>query len=194
MLMACRHCGLIQRLPTLGPDSQAVCHRCRLPMTRAVGGRRGRQRTLAAAVAALVLYFPAITLPMLVIRRLGYEHSSSLISGTWELLSHGEWFVGLVVFLFSVVLPLVKIVLLLELSLLEVSHRHHRAATYRWMEQLGKWSMMDVLLVALLVMLVKLGNMIQFEIGPAVWAFGLCVVMSMIGSMSFDPRSIWEEP
>ena len=141
-----------------------------------------------------MLYFPAISLPMLVIRRLGYEHSSSLISGTWELLSHGEWFVGLVVFLFSVVLPLVKIVLLLELSLLEVSHRHHRAATYRWMEHLGKWSMMDVLLVALLVMLVKLGNMIQFEIGPAVWAFGLCVVMSMIGSMSFDPRSIWEDP
>lgn len=67
MLMACRHCGLIQRLPTLGPGSQAVCHRCGLAMTRATGGLRGRQRTLAAAVAALVLYFPAISLPMLVI-------------------------------------------------------------------------------------------------------------------------------
>ena len=192
-LKACRHCGLIQQLPSLAADQRAVCHRCHLPLDRMASGRRGRPRTLAAAVAALILYFPAITLPMLKIRQLGYQHSSSLLSGTWELMSHGQWFVGAVVFLFSVVLPLVKIALLLELSLLEVSQRRHRAATYRWMEQLGKWSMMDVLLVALLVMLIKLGNLIQFQVGPAIWAFGLCVAMSMVASMSFDPHSIWEE-
>ncbi|MHB0961070.1 MAG: paraquat-inducible protein A [Pirellulaceae bacterium] len=192
-LVACRHCGLIQRQPTPGSENRPACERCGVPLNRLGSGRRGRQRTLAAAVAALVLYFPAIALPMLEIRRLGYRHTSSLLSGTWDLLTHGEWFVGLVVFLFSVVLPIVKIALLLELSLLEISHRRHRAATYRLMEHLGKWSMMDVLLVALLVMLIKVGNLIEFQVGPAVWAFGLCVVMSMVASMSFDPYSIWDE-
>jgi paraquat-inducible protein A len=193
-LAACRHCGLIQQRPSGVSAGEVICSRCRMPLGRTGSGRLSRQRTLAAAVAALALYFPAVTLPMLEIRRLGHQHSSSLLAGTWELLTHGEWFVGAVVLLFSVVLPLVKIGLLVELSLIEGSHRRHRAATYRLMEHLGKWSMMDVLLVALLVMLVKLGNLMQFQVGPAVWAFGLCVAMSMIASLSFDPHSIWEEP
>ncbi len=95
--------------------------------------------------------------------------------------------------LFSVVFPLTKIVLLLELSLLEFLHRRHKAATLRVMEHVGKWSMMDVMLLAFLVMLVKLGNLVEFHFGPAVVAFVLCVVMSMVASISFDPHAIWED-
>jgi paraquat-inducible protein A len=60
------------------------------------------------------------------------------------------------------------------------------------MEQLGKWSMMDVMLLAFLVMLVKLGDMVEFHLGPAVIAFVLCVAMSMLASISFDPHLIWD--
>lgn len=63
----------------------------------------------------------------------------------------------------------------------------------RLMEQLGKWSMMDVMLLAFLVMLVKLGNLVTFEFGPAVIAFVACVSMSMLASLSFDPHAIWED-
>jgi len=94
--------------------------------------------------------------------------------------------------LFSIVFPLVKIVLLLELSMLGILHRKHKALTYRVMEQAGKWSMMDVLLIAFLVMLVKLGTVVEFHLGPAVWAFVLCVAMSMWASLSFNPHSIWD--
>jgi len=110
-----------------------------------------------------------------------------------ELLHHGNWFVGGIVFLFSIVFPLTKIVLLLELSLLEVLHRKHKAWTLRLMEHLGKWSMMDVMLLAFLVMLVKLGDLVEFHFGPAVIAFTFCVAMSMIASLMFDPHAIWEE-
>ena len=96
-------------------------------------------------------------------------------------------------FLFSVVFPLTKIVLLLELSFLELLHRRHKALTLRLMEHLGKWSMMDVMLLAFLVMLVKLGDMVEFHFGPAIIAFVLCVAMSMIASITFDPHAIWEE-
>jgi paraquat-inducible protein A len=61
------------------------------------------------------------------------------------------------------------------------------------MEHMGRWSMMDVMLLAFLVMLVKLGNIVQFHFGPAVIAFVLCVAMSMVASISFDPHAIWED-
>lgn len=120
-------------------------------------------------------------------------HQSSILGGTIELFQHGSWLVGGIVFLFSVLFPLVKIVLLLELSLLELLHRKHKAFTLRMMEQLGKWSMMDVMLLAFMVMLVKLGDMVEFHFGPAIVAFILCVAMSMVASISFDPHAIWEE-
>lgn len=191
-LRACHCCGQIHRLPSMQARERAACVRCGATMARG-GAASAGSRTAAAATAALLLYFPAILLPMLEIERLGHHHSSSLLGGTWELLSHGSWFVGLVVLLFSVVFPLAKILLLLELSLIGSLHRRHRALTYRVMEAAGKWSMMDVLLVAFMVMLVKLGSLVEFHTGPAIFAFVGCVAMSMIASISFDPHSIWEE-
>lgn len=144
-------------------------------------------------MAAFILFWPAILLPILKVERLGQEQSSSILGGTLDLLMHGNWFVGGIVLLFSVVFPLAKVVLLLELSLLEVLHQRHKAFTLRLMEHLGKWSMMDVMLLAFLVMLVKLGDLVEFHFGPAVIAFVLCVTMSMVASLTFDPHSIWEE-
>lgn len=123
---------------------------------------------------------------------MGMRQQSSVLGGAIDLLKQGNWLVGGVVLLFSVVFPLTKIVLLLELSLLEFLHRRHKAASLRLMEHMGRWSMMDVMLLAFLVMLVKLGNIVQFHFGPAVVAFVLCVAMSMVASLSFDPHAIWE--
>ena len=140
-----------------------------------------------------MLFWPAILLPILEIEQLGQRSKSSILSGTIELFQNGNYFVGAVVFVFSIVFPLTKIVLLLELSLLELLHKKHKAFTLRLMEHLGKWSMMDVMLLAFLVMLVKLGDMVEFHFGPAIIAFVLCVAMSMVASISFDPHAIWEE-
>jgi paraquat-inducible protein A len=150
-------------------------------------------RTAAAAVGALLLYWPAILLPILEVERLGHREHSSVLAGTIELLSAGSWFVGTVVLLFSLIFPLVKILLLLELSWLGLFRRHHRATTYRIIEHAGKWSMMDVMLLTFMVMLVKLGDLVQFRFGPGVVAFVLCVAMSMLASISFDPHAIWED-
>jgi paraquat-inducible protein A len=190
-LKACHCCGQIHRLPPLGKGQTAACTRCgsriHAPHSRAAS------RTAAAATAAFILYWPAVLLPILRIEKLGHHHESSLLMGTIELFQHGDRLVGLVVLLFSIVLPLVKIVLLLELSLLGVLQRKHKAITYRIMEQAGRWSMLDVLLLAFMVMLVRLGSLVEFHIGPAVWAFVLCVVMSMLASLFFDPHSIWDD-
>jgi paraquat-inducible protein A len=156
------------------------------------GSERSASRTAAAAVGAFVLFWPAVLLPILQIERLGQRSQQSILSGISEVLHHGSYLVGGVVLLFSIIFPLTKIVMLIELSCLQVLHRKHKSLTLRIMEHAGKWSMMDVMLLAFLVMLVKLGNLVHFEFGPAVIAFVLCVAMSMIASISFNPHSIWD--
>jgi len=190
---ACHCCGKIHHIPSMSQGQIASCTRCGATVARPDAGSKSSARTAAAALGALILFGPAILLPILEIERLGHHHRSSILMGTIELLMHGSWFVGLVVLLFSVIFPLVKLVLLLELSLLGLLHRRHKALTYRIMEYAGKWSMMDVMLLAFLVMLVKLGDLVVFQFGPAVMAFTMCVAMSMIASMSFNPHAIWEK-
>lgn len=191
-LQACHCCGLIHRLPSLHHGEQAVCVRCHQVIRVDGDHSRSAARTAAAALSALILYFPAVMLPILHVDRFGHRHASSILFGTLDLLRGGEWFVGSVILLFSIVLPLVKIVVMLELSLLRVLHRRHQAWSFRVLEWVGRWSMLDVLLLALLVMLVKIGGLVRFQFGPAVIAFALCVIMSMLASLFFDPRGIWE--
>lgn len=193
-LRACHCCGLVQQVEMLERDQEALCLRCDSVVDS--GKRNGQQssaRCFAAALGALLLYFPAVLLPILEIEKLGHHHATSLLGGTLDLLWHGNWFVGLIVLMFSIVLPLVKLLALLELSWVGLTRRQHRAWTYRLVEFAGRWSMMDVLLLALFVALIKLGDLVSFQLGPAVVAFILCVVMSMLASIMFDPFAIWED-
>jgi len=192
-LKACHCCSLIHRIPSLAEGETAYCIRCHARVARFASGPISLSRTAAAALGAFFLYWPAVLMPILEVERLGHHYQSSLLMGTLDLITQGSLLVGAVVLLFSIVFPLVKIILLVELSLLGLLHKRHRALTYRIIEQLGKWSMMDVLLLALLVMLVKLGNLVEFRFGPAAIAFVLCVAMSMLASISFDSHAIWEE-
>ncbi|MBL8817669.1 MAG: paraquat-inducible protein A [Planctomyces sp.] len=192
-IRACHCCGLVHTIPDLQPDETAECTRCGADFPRPGQSGVAASRTAAAAVAAFVLFWPAVLCPILVIEKLGIQHQSSVLGGIIDLLRHGSWFVGGIVLVFSIVFPLTKIILLLELSLLEVFHKNHKALSLRIMEHAGKWSMMDVMLLAFLVMLVKLGNLVQFQFGPAVIAFVLCVAMSMLASVLFDPHAIWED-
>lgn len=190
---ACHCCGLIHRLPEVPPGARAVCTRCGSGFVRPGSRVRSASRTAAAALAAFVLFWPAVLLPVLTIEQLGARYESSILGGIFELFRHGSWFVAGVVLLFSIVFPITKIVLLLELSLFELLQRKHKAWTLRLMEHLGKWSMLDVLLLALMVMLVKVGELVTFHLGPAILAFVFCVAMSMVASLSFNPHAIWED-
>jgi paraquat-inducible protein A len=193
-LRACHCCGLVHVIPRLVAKEQARCVRCGSIVDAGVrSGQQSSARCFATALGALILYLPAVLLPILEIEKLGHHHTTSLLGGTLDLLIHGSWFVGLIVLAFSIVLPLVKLVALLELSWIGLTGRQHRAWSYRLVELAGRWSMMDVLLLALLVTMVKLGDLVAFRLGPAVIAFVMCVVMSMVASIMFDPHAIWEE-
>ena len=192
---ACHCCGLVHRLPgpALIESTRYVCTRCGTAISTGSNSRRSLQRTAAAALAALLLFPAAIFLPILEIEKLGHTYTSSIVGGIVELYEHGSWFVATVILLFSIVLPVFKLVMLLELCWLRWLEQHHRAWAYRALEFSGRWSMLDVMLLAFLVMLVKLSGLVEFHVGPAVIAFAACVAMNMIASMVFDPHSIWGE-
>lgn len=150
-------------------------------------------RTAAIATAALVLYPVAIALPILRIEKFGHIQQASIIEGVSTLLARGHLLIGVVVLLCSVVFPVTKLAALLVLSVGGLGlQRRHRALTYRLVDWTGRWGMLDVLLVAILVAVLKLGDWVDVSVGPAAAAFALCVVLSLLAAASFDPRSLWE--
>lgn len=191
-LKACHCCGKVHRLSDdHSPTTAYSCTRCGTMISNPSREQGSSQRTAAAALAALILFPAAIFLPILEIEKLGHRYRSSIVGGIIELYSQGSWFVATVIFAFSIVLPLLKLATLLELCWLRWLEHHHRAWAYRIIEFSGRWSMLDVMLLAFLVMLVKLSGIVEFHVGPAVVAFAGCVAMSMIASMLFNPHSIW---
>jgi paraquat-inducible protein A len=172
-------------------QQQPICYRCATPLAHVTTSRN--HWAAALAISALAFYIPAMLLPMLRIEQLGHRHEDSLLSGLIALFSQGYWFVGTVVLLFSVILPPLKLFTLWLLATAPIiTHHHYRALMYRLVELLGRWGMLDVMLVAILVAFVKLGNLVNINAGPGLIAFALLVILSLLASLVFNPHLMWE--
>ena len=192
---ACPCCGLTQVVPAVPPRMRACCARCGTGLHRRSASLRSNARTTAIALAALILYPLAVSLPMLRIEKFGRLNEMSILEGASTLLASGHILVGIIVFLCSVVIPLGKLVTMLALSAGGLFLRsEHRALSYRIVEWTGRWGMLDVLLVAVLVAAVKVGDWVDVEAGPAALAFAACVILSMLATATFDPYTLWAEP
>ncbi len=188
-LVACDHCALVQQRPQVPAGAHAVCARCG---TRLDAWWHDPRLAAALSLSALVLFVPAILLPMMRLETLGHVHEASILDGVSHLLANGEVFIGLVILLFSLVLPPLKMLALLLVS----SHLlpcAGRARLYSWVELLGRWGMLDVLVVAVLVAFVKLGETVHIQPGPGLFLFSACVLVSLLASVCLHPPSLWEE-
>lgn len=153
-------------------------------------------RTWALVIAALVLYVPANVFPVMTVVSLGKAQSDTILSGAIYLLQHGMWPLALVVFVASVLVPLLKLVALVYL-LISVQRRsrarpYDRTRIYRITEAVGRWSMVDIYVVTILVALVSLGNLATVEAGLGAVFFGGVVVLTLLAAEAFDPRLIWD--
>ncbi len=190
-LSSCHCCGLIHRIPELDSGMKPVCTRCGTGLAHSTKNRK--TLTLALTLSALIFYAPAMILPMMQIERLGHRHEDSLISGLVSLFAGGYWFIGTIVLLFSVLLPFCKLVLLLFLVSPISAGKKHRAVIYRLVETAGRWGMMDVMLMSILVAFVKLGDLVQIHAGSGLIAFTALVVMSLLAGLTFNPHLMWEQ-
>lgn len=194
-LRACNCCGLIQLVPASRDRLIAVCARCGTSFPDSGEARRRRARTAACALAALILFPLAVGLPVLRLERFGHVYQTGILGGCLDLWTDGHLVLAGVVFLCSLVFPSLKLAGLLVVSgrFLPVS-RGFRAASFRFIDLIGRWGMLDVLLVAILVAAVKLGNLLEVHPGEGAIVFTLCVALSLMASAFFDPHSIWSEP
>lgn len=191
-LQHCRCCGLTQQVPKLQPGQIARCARChsKLPNTQDGGDN---VPAFAAALSAGILFFPAISLPIIHLEKLGFVQESSIISGALSLLHHGEIVVGLVVLICSVIFPLGKIIALIVLCFKPPNKAPHVALVHRVVEHLGRWGMIDILLVAVMVSALKLGDLVAVSPGPAALLFTAMVICNMASSAWFKPHLLWQK-
>lgn len=192
-LLACEGCGLAQRVDDLAPGTSAECIRCGSTLASEAFG--GADVTLALTLAALVLYVPANIYPILSMSMYGAYTENTVWDGVVSLFQYNQYFIAIVVFLASIVIPLLKLLGLFFLvaSVKWGKGRRLRARTriFRFIDLIGPWAMLDVFLVAILVALVKLGDIGRIIPGPGLIAFTAVVVLTMLASQSFDPRLIW---
>jgi paraquat-inducible protein A len=191
--LSCPTCGLLQQLEVLERGRVAECARCGSRL--AEGPRASLQRTAAFALAALILYVPANVYPIMRMHFHGAYSESTVWDGVVKLADAGQWFVALIVFLASIVIPVLKLAGLLYLVLtirFGLGRRlRERARIYRFIDIIGPWAMLDVFLLAALVGLVQLGTIATVLPGAGLMAFAAVVVLTLLASASFDPKTIW---
>lgn len=154
------------------------------------------QRTWALVITALVLYIPANLLPIMTMDYMGNTEADTIFAGVKSLFASGMWLVGLLIFCASITIPLMKL-LGLAFLLISVQGSWHwrlqdRTRLYRVINLIGRWSMLDVFLLSILVGLVQLGNIATIVPGLGAYAFASVVVITMFATRCFDPRLIWD--
>ncbi|NOR23722.1 MAG: paraquat-inducible membrane protein A [Desulforhopalus sp.] len=193
-LVSCHDCHLLSRWPNLASDQTANCPRCGCALHQRKPNSIAR--TWALLIAAIILYIPANLLPMTITSALGTVSEDTIMSGVIYFVQSGSWEIALVIFTASVFVPFMKflilIYLLLSVQFKSIKRPKDRTVLYRVTEAVGRWSMVDVYVVTILVALVKLGMLAEIEAGPAAFYFASVVVSTMVAAESFDPRLIWD--
>ena len=189
-LVGCHACGLVCErvaLPARCPRCNAGLH-ARKPASV--------ERTAAYLLASLVFYIPANLLPVMYTSRFGSGSDSTILGGVVEFWHAGAWDIALIIFIASVVVPCTKFIvlglLLVTVYRCSPTVRRERTRLYRFVELIGYWSMLDVLVVALVAALVQFRALSSIEPRSGILFFGLVVILTMLSAMSFDPRLIWD--
>jgi paraquat-inducible protein A len=192
-LAQCHDCGLLASVRANAHTFD--CPRCGAAMH--VRKPASLSRTWAFLVAAMVMYIPANMLPVMYTNSLFGTEDDTILSGVVYLWTSGSWPLAIVVFVASIAVPMLKILALGYLTISTQVHSHwypvERTRIYRMVEFVGRWSMLDIYVITMLVALVQFQALATIQAGNAAIAFGAVVVLTMFAAMAFDPRLIWDE-
>jgi len=154
--------------------------------------------TAILVVSAALLYIPANVLPVMTTRTLLDDEDDTIISGVLALLHSGSWPIALLVFIASIVVPLLKIlalgVLIYSAWARSPRRRLQRSRLFRMVEFIGRWSMLDIYAVSLLATLVQVQSFANVLVGWGAWAFAAVVVLTLLAARTFDERLLWDTP
>ncbi|HVJ10252.1 MAG TPA: paraquat-inducible protein A, partial [Burkholderiales bacterium] len=180
-IVSCDTCGLVQKMEGLGPGTAAECMRCGSFIAARTSTAR-LELVAALSLAALILYVPANIFPIMKMYMYGAYSESTVWDGVVLLMNHDQWGVAVIVFLASMVIPLVKLAGLFSLvvtSRMGWGRRlRGRTHLYKFIDAIGPWAMLDVFLLAVLVALVKLQGWAEILPGTGLFAFTAMVVLT----------------
>jgi paraquat-inducible protein A len=191
-LRECFGCGQFQIVPALGPDMRSDCVRC------GTGLRRTRRdplgRGLALNVTALVLFAIVWLTLLMKVSTAGIEHSATQISGPIELVKHGLWPLGLVVFFTTAIAPFIKFAgtAYVLVGLRTPAPLPNLRGVFLFARKMAVWAMLEVLLLGVFVAYTKLGDLVHIEVGAAIYALGLLTVVTVWLDTVLDPDAVWE--
>lgn len=193
-LVACQTCGLVQEVGEIPQGSAAYCARCNFHLFH----RRpdSRLRTLAFSLAALILYFPSNLYPIVTVEYHGLRSHTTILQGIRALFQGRQYFIACLVFFTSILSPALKIIGLLFLSLTIEWPRWEKARTwtYQVIRVIDPWNMLEVFLLAICVSVVEMGEVATVHPGRGVFSFAAVVVLTLMATLSFDPRLLWDSP
>lgn len=189
-LVACRSCTKVHRL-----DEAATCTRCGKSLQSR--DRFSIQRVWAWWVVGVICYIPANIYPMLQTRTLLHKQEDTIVGGAVELIGHGAYGIAAIILIASVAIPVGKFI---AIALLAISVSARRSTltggqlrlVHEVVEYIGRWSMIDIFVVAILSSLVQLNVLAAVNPGPASLFFALSVIFTMLSAQAFDPRLIWD--
>jgi len=186
----CTTCGTLLQ----GSEEEMECPVCKSIVNPRL--RNSIQHTWALTIASILLYIPANLLPIMNISIMNSTSSNTILQGVLQFYEHKMYFICAVVFVASFVVPIFKmsalVYLLLSLKRKSSLSKLQRTRLYYIIEHIGKWSMLDVYVVAIMSGLIKTGYLIDIAGGPGIVFFGLVVVLTMLASARFDTRLIWD--
>jgi paraquat-inducible protein A len=195
-LLVCMRCRATVRADApRAAREPPLCPRCRSRLHV----RKPHSAVLTATYLAMaaVLYIPANLLPVFSTRTLFSRENDTIMSGVLVLLDSGSWPLAVIVFIASIVVPLLKIValafLLISVRRKSASHPLQRSRLFRLVEYVGRWSMLDVYVVGLLVAVVQVQSVASIHAGAGALAFSAVVVLTLLAAHSFDERLIWDD-
>jgi paraquat-inducible protein A len=193
-IVACETCGLVQEVGAAPKDSTAACARCGFRLE----GRRpnSRLRTLTFSLAALILYFPSNFYPIVTAEYHGLHSETTILQGIRSLFHDGQYGIAALVFCTSILSPALKIMGLLFLSTTLPWPRWKKARTwvYQIIRVIDPWNMLEVFLLAISVSMIEMGRVATVHPGRGVFSFTAVVALTLLATLSFDPRLLWDSP
>lgn len=187
-LAGCHTCSKVS------PMKLECCPRCGSPLH--LRKPSSIESTVSLMGAAAALYVPSHLLPIMTVMELGNVTNHTIIGGMMSFWESGAYPIAIVIFTASILIPLLKIAALVWLCLAASGRTHPSPETlgrvYLVTELLGRWSMIDIFVVGIMVSVVQLGNYMTVTPGPGALAFAGVVVLTMLAAMRFDPRLLWD--
>ena len=188
---ACPECDLLLNPCTVRCGENAHCPRCGLLLSRP--HKQSIERTFALSVAGFILIFPANLLPMVGIKMMDNTTNGTLWSGVMALFAENMWAVAMMVFLASILFPLLHIILSLLVSGHLYFNRPNRylARWMRWMQHLEEWVMLEVYMLGIIVACVKLMSIAQLKFGLGLYAFIALLIITSLLAGGLDKNLFW---